>query len=137
MSTIEQALLSSSTFAGSALATLATDWQYDSRLEGLIVIVDADVVSASADLVITVEAGKTGGPGASAQAREAAYTVLATPAISASGISILKIFQGASAVANQVANEPMVPRWRVVASLSASTAAAQEFTVDAYKILGD
>ena len=138
MSTVEQRLLSTSTFAGSAAFTLATDWQYDARLKGLIIIADVDVVSASANMTITLEAGKAGPtPASSAQSREAAYTILATPAISASGVSILKVFPGASAVANEVANDILPSRWRVVASLSASTAAAHDFVVDAYKILGD
>ncbi len=137
MSTVEQRLLDTSTFAGSATFTLATDWQYDARLKGLILITDVDVVTASANMTITLEVGKAGPAPSSAQSREAAYTVIATPAITTSGLSILKVFAGASAVANQVANEPMPPRWRVVASLSASAADFHEFTVDAYKILDD
>ncbi len=138
MSTVEQRLLNTSTFAGSATFTLATDWQYDARLKGLILITDVDVVSGSANMTITLEVGKAGPPPASdAQSRLAAYTVIATPAISASGLSILKVFPGASAVANLVANEYMAPRWRVVASLSASAEDFHAFTVDAYKILED
>jgi hypothetical protein len=138
MATVEQRLLDTSTFAGSAAFTLATDWQHDPRLKGLILITDVDTVSASADMTITLEVGKAGPPPASdAQSRLAAYTVIATPAITTSGLSILKVFPGASAVANQVANEPMPPRWRVVASLSASSTQAHDFKVDAYKILGD
>jgi hypothetical protein len=137
MSTVEQALLSSSTFGGSAGTTLATDWQYDARLEGLILITDVESIAASATLTITLEAGKTGAPGASAQARLPAYTILATSALAASQIAIMKVFPGASAVPNEVANDILPPRWRVVASLSASTADPHDFTVDAYKILGD
>ncbi len=138
MSTVEQRLLNTSTFAGSALFTLATDWQYDAKLKGLIIITDMESVSGSANVTITLEAGKAGPtPASSAQSRLAAYTILATPAISASGLSILKVFPGASAVANEVANDILPSRWRVVASLSASAADFHEFTVDAYKILGD
>jgi hypothetical protein len=137
MSTVEQRLLDTSTFAGSANFTLATDWQYDARLEGIILITDMVTVTASANVVITLEVGKAGPAPGSAQTRLPAYTVLATPAISGTGLSILKVFPTASSVANEVSNQPMAPRWRVVASLSGSTADFHEFTVDAYKILGD
>ena len=74
---------------------------------GLHLVIDATASAATPSVVFTIE-------GYSALGNDF-YTLLASAAITGAGTTVLRVFPGATAAANLVANDCLPPFWRVKA----------------------
>lgn len=75
---------------------------------GCHVVIDVTAVTSTPSVVFTLQ-GKDAVSGKY-------YTILASSAISTTGTTVLKVFKGATASANAVANDLLPRTWRVVAT---------------------
>lgn len=87
-------------------ATVASADQYNpDGWRGVHVVIDVTAITATPSVVFTVQ----GRDPVSGQY----YTILASAAVTATGTTVLRIFPGATAAANTVANDCVPPIWRV------------------------
>ena len=90
-------------------------------LHGIVVTIDVTAASATPSLVFTIQGKSSLGSDY--------YTILASAAITGTGTTVLRVFPGATAAANLVAND-VVPRvWRV--SVAAGDADSITYSVSA------
>lgn len=75
---------------------------------GLHIVIDVTAASATPSVVFTVQ-GKDETSGQY-------YTILASAAITGTGTTVLRVFPGATAAANTVANDVVPKVWRVLAT---------------------
>jgi len=88
---------------------------------GLHLIIDATASAATPSVVFTIQ-------GYSGLGNDY-YTILASAAITGTGTTILRVFPGATAANNLVANDTLPPVWRV--SVAAGDADSLTYSVNA------
>lgn len=92
-------------------ARTATPTPFDGNNDGskgLHLIIDATDSAATPSVVFTIQGHSPLG--------NDFYTILASAAITGAGTTILRVFPGATAAANTVANDWLPPVWRVIAT---------------------
>lgn len=92
--------------ARAAAVAVATDDQKNTEYHGLHLVIDVTAVTATPSVVPKIQ-GKDRVSGKY-------YDLLVGAAITAEGTTVLKVFPGASPVANAVANDHLPRVWRVV-----------------------
>lgn len=75
---------------------------------GVHLVIDVTAVAATPSVVFTIQ-GKDPLSGQY-------YTILASAAVTATGTTVLRVFPGATAAANTVANDWLPQTWRVLAT---------------------
>jgi hypothetical protein len=78
------------------------------RFRGAHIVIDVTAASATPSVVFTVQ-GKDAVSGKY-------YTILASAAITGTGTTTLRVFPGATAAANTVANDFLPRTWRIIAT---------------------
>lgn len=86
-------------------ATVATSDQSNTEHRGVVVIIDVTAIASSPSVVATIQ-GKD-------EISGKYYTILASAAIEATGTTVLRVFPGATAATNLVANDVLPSTWRV------------------------
>jgi len=101
------AIIAYATGARTATPT-AMALQSAKRARGLIVVIDCTAIAASPSVVFTIQGyDPTSGK---------YYTILASAAIVGTGTTVLRVFPGATAAANLVANDVLPASWRIIAT---------------------
>ncbi len=99
-----------------ASASVNSADQTNQASKGIKVVVDITAITGtSPTLTVTLE-GKDLASGAY-------YTILASAALTAVGVTVLTVFPGATAVANVAANDFLPKTWRVQATIGGTTPA--------------
>lgn len=94
--------------ARTASPTAMTRLKNSTGGRGLVVIIDTTAAGSSPSTVFTIQGYDP--------ITEKYYTILASAAITATGTVILRVFPGATAAANLVANDVLPAEWRVIAT---------------------
>lgn len=95
--------------SGARIATpTAQADQSSKRAKGLVVVIDCTAIVSSPSVVFTIQ-GKDPISGKY-------YTILASAAIVGTGTTVLRVFPGATAAANTVANDCLPAAWRIIAT---------------------
>lgn len=102
--------------AAQVAATVNGDDQRNVNHRGLHLTVDVTAVGGTTPQVIVTIEGKDPRSGKY-------YTLLASAALTAAGTTVLKVFPGATAAANSVANDILPRTWRVKAVVSGGAGA--------------
>lgn len=111
--------------SASRTATVTTDAIANNRCKGIHLVIDATAKTATPSVTPKIQGLDANGVW---------YDVLVGAAITDTGTTVLKVFPGASPVANAVANDYLPPTWRVV--LTHGDADALTYTVGA-TLFGD
>lgn len=77
----------------------------NARHRGLHLVIDATAVTDTPSVVFTVQGYSPLG--------DDYYTILASAAVTGTGTTVLRVFPGATAAANTVANDQLPAMWRV------------------------
>lgn len=81
---------------------------------GVLVYIDIDAISGtSPTLTVTIQ-GKSPVSGEY-------HTILASPALTATGLTILRVYPGLTAAANSIANDVLPSSWRVISAIGGTT----------------
>lgn len=86
-------------------ATAASAVFANYRHRGLHLVIDVTAITDTPSVVFTIQGYSPLG--------DDYYTVLASAAIEATGTTVLRVFPGATAAANSVANDQLPALWRV------------------------
>lgn len=107
-------------FASAArTASVNSDDQLNKGHRGVHLIIDATAAVDTPSVVFTLQ-GKDVASGKY-------YTILASAAITGTGTTVLRVFDGATAAANTVANDILPPIWRL--SIAAGDADSLTYSV--------
>lgn len=110
--------------AAAVAATYNGSDQDNPNGRGLHVVVDVTAVGGTTPQVIVTIEGKDPRSGKY-------YTLLASAALTAAATTVLKVFPGATAAANSVANDILPRAWRVKAVVSGGAGATITATISA------
>lgn len=91
--------------SGARTADPVTVNQQNHGGRGVVVVIDVTAISATPSVVFTIQ-GVVGG---------VTYTLLASPAVTATGQTVLKVYPGLTASANAVASDVLPHTWNVKA----------------------
>jgi hypothetical protein len=100
----QQTVFASAERAGDTVSATFANYGY----VGLHVIIDVTAITATPSVVFTIQGYSPLG--------DDYYTLLASAAITATGQTVLRVFPGATAAANTVANDRLPGLWRVDAN---------------------
>ena len=106
--------------ASAARTTAQTLGPFPNTAKGCHLVIDVTSITSTPILTPTIQG---------VDAYGVTYTVLTGAAISATGTNVLKVFPGASPVANAVANDYLPPDWKVSIAVADADSATYSVSV--------
>ncbi len=96
-------------FSSAARTATTNGSDLESRAgRGIHVVIDVTAIASSPSVVFTIQ-GKDATSGKY-------YTILASAAITGTGTTVLRVFPGATAANNTIANDSLPGLWRIIAT---------------------
>lgn len=94
---------------------------------GLLIFINVTAISGTSPTLTVTLKGSIDG------SATATYTILASAAITATGLTVLRVYPGLTAAANLVAND-VVPGWCQISSAIGGTTPSVTATISAYSV---